>query len=344
MRRRCSRGRDSDRDSVHGQYDRARRAGTAPAPRDEPGSALLPGNAAIVAASWGSPCGSFAPAPSMLSPKEGKEGATRYQSPRTAPGSSRNAAHPSIPPFPHPARSGTSWKSLKTRRARVRFPRARTRFKHRRGRRCHSAPIPGIPRAPRGQPSAPPVPPGPYLGAAGTAAEPLPGPALRIAGRSRQMGRREGVKISSEIRAAFLADQSPGRRGGSSAVQGDNATAERMGINPRGGGGTLCLPLVPLAVPTRLCSGGAVCPGCLGDSGDVSPSPLPHGPRSRGFQTPRQGGRARGWGARVVPNATRLQSHPPGTRALRRGSGQCRLPGGCSGERSASVSPGASSP
>lgn len=93
-----------------------------------------------------------------------------------------------------------------------------------------------------------PVPPGtalrppPYLGAAGTAAEPLPGPALRIAGRSRQMGRREGVKISSEIRAAFLADQSPARRGGSSAAQGDNASADRMAISPGGGGGPRASP------------------------------------------------------------------------------------------------------
>lgn len=82
-RQRCSRGRDSDRDSgsdwdsVRGQHVRARRAGTAPAPRDEPGCAFLPGDAAIVAASWVSPCGNFAPAPFVLPPRGRKEGMTR---------------------------------------------------------------------------------------------------------------------------------------------------------------------------------------------------------------------------------------------------------------------------
>lgn len=63
MRRRCSRGRDSD--SVHGQHVRAS--------RDSSCSAGRAGDAAIVAASWGSPPGCFVPAPSMLPPKGRKE-------------------------------------------------------------------------------------------------------------------------------------------------------------------------------------------------------------------------------------------------------------------------------
>lgn len=51
------------------------------------------------------------------------------------------------------------------------------------------------------------------------------------AGRSRQMGRR-GVKISTEIREAFLANQSPIRRNDSLAAQGENTRLRRrMGIS-----------------------------------------------------------------------------------------------------------------
>lgn len=52
------------------------------------------------------------------------------------------------------------------------------------------------------------------------------------AGRSRQMGRR-GVKISMEIREAFLANQSPPPCNDSLAAQGENTTVE-MGMGMDG--------------------------------------------------------------------------------------------------------------
>lgn len=73
MRRRCSRGRDSDSDSARGQHVPARRAGTAPAPRDEPGCAFLPGDAAIVAASRGVTLWELRPS-SVHAPPERKKG------------------------------------------------------------------------------------------------------------------------------------------------------------------------------------------------------------------------------------------------------------------------------
>lgn len=122
------------------------------------------------------------------------------------------------------------------------------------------------------------------------------------------MGRREGVKISSEIRAAFLADQSPARRGGSSAAQGDNASADRMAISPGGGGGPRASPC-PSCCPHPALLGGAMCQNPRVFRGAAGLCPLPRCPRccrSRGVQTPEQGGRAPGWGG-----GARLQSYPP---------------------------------
>lgn len=200
MRRRRSRGRDSDsdRDSARGQRVRARES------RDSSCSA---GRAA--------PC-VFSRAMSQLSHHPG--GSPPWElgpsSPRKeerrgmkAPGWLRAA--PGIPRS-HPAQVGNHFK---TRPSAGHGPGSKSG-----GDSAVTSPRPPAspvsPRAPLPVPGAPrpplPVPRGsPGAGAAHPGQVAADG---AEEGREDGMGGREGVKISSEIRAAFLADQSPARR------------------------------------------------------------------------------------------------------------------------------------